>query len=355
MEYVYSILLKTTTLTDLDFEIFVGSLDEPNTNETLLKALDRKTKKFNIQKLNELESYTLDCIIDSIKDVLPEYRNLSMVARNKLADKFYKWILNIEKQYHYVADEGVKSELKNYSGFDIGITLLKELHEGVTYQDLYDNYKLDKRVVRDYFSVMSPSFSEEEKKKNLKRNQISEVRIGNQLVKVDIDDSKKNGKKKIFRTINTVHPVIMQMNLMQVATLLHDLELGYNHGSDISVTIGTNIWYQLSDYAKKKLKGKLVEIGYLSKSFLENLENNVNDESINFSTERKMTKIVSSTEEGLVLVQKQSRICTIYLENGKEYSTTEIHKIDDETISFVDLETEEEIIVNINDIDEIEF
>jgi len=82
-------------------------------------------------------------------------------------------------------------------------------------------------------------------------------RLGGQPLLAEIelvDKTETRAKHKRFRTLNSVHPLVLQENIMQLATLLKALSHQYyDQADDVSRIIAVDIWSQMSEYARKKI------------------------------------------------------------------------------------------------------
>lgn len=80
--------------------------------------------------------------------------------------------------------------------------------------------------------------------------------LGGQLVTAPVKDLHEGRQVKVF-TPDTVHPVVMQMNLTQTAFMLKSFCISYykgGYGADLYLNLAYGIWCQLSDYAKRRIR-----------------------------------------------------------------------------------------------------
>ena len=182
--------------------------------------------------------------------------------KQHLRRKFYEWITVIQHQYNFELSEAHLEGFVVPSGEkDTAVAMLKELH------------------ARD----------------GLTRDELS---IGGQEVSVKIDEilsDDKGDKKKRFRTLNTVHPIVLQENLMEAGILLQSLSRNYfASGSQISRRIALNIWYQLSDYAQDRIKKYIAVDDPDLKDLIAEFEDDTPDQRMaeGFNSEREMLSLI---------------------------------------------------------------
>ena len=107
----------------------------------------------------------------------------------------------------------------------------------------------------------------------------------------------------------------MLPNVTQVAVLLSSL--AQNEGSDVAIGIGADIWLQLSDYCKERIKTKISPNNPTLSEFIDRIEYLIKrGHIVGFVKERDMD--VSSVSELLTIACKGSRRCDIELvKDGK--------------------------------------
>lgn len=100
----------------------------------------------------------------------------------------------------------------------------------------------------------------------------------------------ESGKGDYYRTPNTVHPLVLLENQMQIGTLLKVLANSYYADeSAVCYSIGLDIWYQLSEYSRNRVKAVFAIDDQNLQDFIEELEDTVPDSDGNkFQTERNM-------------------------------------------------------------------
>ena len=201
--------------------------------------------------------HAYDTISYAMVEYLEEFHS-SFSFKQKTKAKFCEWLKSIQKTYQL---EGAKMpyELEvKLRDMDTGIAMLKELHsrEGITKEDLCINLDLRSRAVQKNLRKLSPNLYEGEKENINAEAEYVPFQIGGQPITSEIKIKKNKGDRRPhYYTPNTVHPIVLQENLMQVGALLKSLcHSFYDFESDVSLLIATDIWSQLSDYAKDKIQ-----------------------------------------------------------------------------------------------------
>lgn len=231
--------------------------------------------------------------------------------------KFLSWIAVIQKRYHVEPIESSYKDLLKTSGErDTAIALLKELHsrDGVTREDLAARLGINPRAVQKDLRKLDRNLYEGRKRPG--EGEYVPFYIGGQEVSVEIKEAgtgHTNDRKKRFYTPNTLHPIILQENLMEVGTLLQALSRNfYERESEISRRIAMNIWYQLSDYARERITRFVAKGDPDLTDMIRDLEDDTPDQHLaaNYSTEREMLDemelegALSSEERELFMIKR---------------------------------------------------
>ena len=176
--------------------------------------------------------------------------------------------------------------------------MLKELHarDGLTRDELSDRLGINPRAVQKDLRKLDKNLYRGDKP--VGEGEYVPFYIGGQEVSVKIDEilsDDKGDKKKRFRTLNTVHPIVLQENLMEAGILLQSLSRNYfASGSQISRRIALNIWYQLSDYAQDRLKKYIAVDDPELKDLIAEFEDDTPDQRMaeGFNSEREMLSLI---------------------------------------------------------------
>ncbi len=236
--------------------------------------------------------------------------------------KFFKWLTDLRLLFNLSEDEAVISdEIKDHMmDEDTAIALVKELQsrEGIAVEDLSDKLKITPRAVQKDLRKLDPSLY---KGPELDGNaSYVPFRIGGQPVHLHITSrTEANEKQRKYQTVNTMHPIVLQQNLMEAGTLLYSLFINAcEKGSEISRFIAMDIWFQLTDYAKEKIRRNFFEPieDYQFSDFLDELEDATpTGHSLRYMTERDMLKDnrfdPNSPFEKLIMAYKGERYCSL--------------------------------------------
>ena len=165
-------------------------------------------------------------------------------------DKFEE-VLSQEGEAVTIADEYLPTD--SLIG-DTNIELVKMLHKGATKEEISEKLQITPRAVQEKIAAL-----------NGKRK--LPLRVGGQALRVNVSDvrivpregeeaSEKKSKKntKEYHTWNTLHPVTLQLNVMQLWTLFRALALYHSKGMELGDDIAKDIWVQLSEYGQDRLK-----------------------------------------------------------------------------------------------------
>lgn len=173
------------------------------------------------------------------------------VDKQKVWNIFRQWLHNIAFDMRInVGWEEVDELLPPVLQKDHVIGLIKDLHYaslGPTKDELARKYHVSDRTIKDTIN-------------KLNRRKDGELRIAGQ--KVDFQmvekyeyDEREHVTRRHFSAKNTVNPVFLQLNIAQVHSLLNGLKLSYFvEGRNLSVSSAVEIWSQLSDYTKDRIR-----------------------------------------------------------------------------------------------------
>ena len=247
----------------------------------------------------------------SLLEIYLSSHTASPIYKQKVIIPFFnQWVNNAAKYFGEKMDEPYK--FAKYVYADKTIQLLQELQarDGKSKKGLSDNLGVSEKTIQTDLRLLSPS---------LKRSKTSEtdeaLKIGGYAVNVEIKEIRQPDNSKLYYTPNTVNPLVMLPNITQVAVLLSSL--AQNEGSDVAIGIGADIWLQLSDYCKGRIKTKISPNNPTLSEFIDRIEYLIKrGHIVGFVKERDMD--VSSVSELLTIACKGSRRCDIELvKDGK--------------------------------------
>ena len=301
-------MLRSTNVYRKDIEDFcyTSGMDEIALTELVAinsNGYDRRTRRGENDK-----NYAYEIIADSLAQYLADYPS-TYSYKQSTKDKFVQWLNNIIGKYEIKNAEIPNTLAVQKNERDTAIVMLKELHDraGVTKDDLKTKLLFsDLRSVQKNLRKLSPELYEGTDIE--KDNVYAPFHIGGQPVVANIESFEIKGDPKThYRTKNTIHPIVLQENLMQAGTLLQSLCRNYcDYESEISMVIAADVWSQLSDYAKEKIEHFFGAGDRMFQRLIDQL-NDVcpNQESCMFRTERQMASDIEMTVgEALMYLEK---------------------------------------------------
>jgi len=298
-----------------------------------------------------IEAY--DTILDSVIVYLKHMEELNSPISFKL--KFYDAIVNWCKhliQVYEIPDYHTRlSELQEPIYKDTTVCLVKELHDrkGKTKKELIDalspspNKLITAKTIQNNLNRLSGNSGEP-------------LRLGGQPVCVKVEVVKKdrwadngfsvdsildqnnseNDRQRRYYTPNTMHPLIFQMNLTQVATLLQSLQYNYRElGNQLPLDLAVDTWCQLTDYAKGKIMNVFGARDPSLMEFIEEVETAAKTPSYRFMEESKLLENPNlAPNEQLDNVFKRGAVCDIELGNPVRTRKSQRIVFDSETESY---------------------
>ena len=109
---------------------------------------------------------------------------------------------------------------------------------------------------------------------------------------------------------NTVNPLILFPNVMMTGKLLQSL--AQDTESDVAQYIGADIWIQLTEYYKERIRSVYAEHDEQLTDFLDMIEYRISHGHVfGFLTEREM--ILDNLAEELLRAYKGNRLCNLTL------------------------------------------
>lgn len=296
-------------------------------NKKLLCILRSKLagKRRSVSSRGALEKDYAVCykaIADSFDDYFADYKPQSFAFQQETKVKFARWLNEIARKYD-IQEKIIPENLQvKPNESDTAIVMLKELHDrkGKKVSEIAETMHISPRAVQKNLRKLDPGLSNSEEDN---RNAYVPFRIGGQPVKVKISAiPPESGKGDYYRTLNTVHPLVLLENQMQIGTLLKVLANSYYADeSAVCYSIGLDIWYQLSDYSRNRVKAVFAIDDPNLQDFIEEIENTVPGSDENkFQTERNMFEEIHgsmSDQELLRYAMKGAgRHCNIILSIG---------------------------------------
>lgn len=232
----------------------------------------------------------------------------------------WKWFDSAatENGLYIEAYEPVFNKYVDRNLFDPTVELIKMLHsqDGITKEELSAGLNCSEKTVQTLLHRLT--------------SHDDPLKLGGEPIFLQIDFfdahsdccnykyGDKYKKRRHYRTKNTMHPLTFQFNLMQVGTLLYSLSKAYIESEMYSAYyIALNVWCQLSDYARARIK-EIFAPQYETLSFLIDDLSDMLDKNIRvFESESEFMHSVGdlSIDEKLLMAYKGSLICTLELLN----------------------------------------
>ena len=170
----------------------------------------------------------------------------SIEHKQRLWEVFNVWLAVMEKEYGFSISRPLRPFLESEDGKLI--QLLKGLHGtdglGCEREPLCDTIGVKEKTLRTYLKRLNGDLEDEP------------WTLGGQRVSTDVK-IRKDGRKRYTYTPDTLHPIVMQLNITQAAYLLKSLGIAYDsrcYGNELSADLAYGIWSQLSPYAKKRIR-----------------------------------------------------------------------------------------------------
>lgn len=163
---------------------------------------------------------------------------------------------------------------------DISVDIIKELHsrDGITKEELASKYNVSTKTVQKYLHRLS------DKK--------TPLRIGGQAVNLRLAHHKETSRteERRFYTPDTLSPIILQLNVMQVGSLLQSLCRNYysDNGGVIPSELALNVWCQLTEYVKERIRSVFAERDFEFAGFLDILDDESKLSTPQFISETEM-------------------------------------------------------------------
>ena len=250
--------------------------------------------------------------------------------KKRMRANFVQWLEAIRSKYEFPEQPEIPWGLYPEDGEkDTVVGMLQSLQSrrGVTKEELQVRLGIGPRAILKDLCKLDPTLREDGAEE---QETPVPFYIGGQPVRVEIRSRKYAGdRKKHYRTENSVHPLILQENLFQAATLLQALQRNYDeHESTVSSYLAVDIWSQLSDYARERIEYVFTAGDPDFAAFIEMLKDETPDGRIPaYRTEREMFIGDESISERLLYYRKADRVCPkLCLEiDGTERELTNVH------------------------------
>lgn len=304
---------------------------EDDTRYNLLDLVETEIKKYNHRHKGKSEE-NLKRVYDAISKAMVKYvENYPVTFSFKQQTKrnFKGWLKKLGEACE-IEDPPIP-EIFEVKEADTGIALLKLLHSraGVSYEDIGNAMGFTQRAIQKDLIKLCPSMY------SGPTTAASYVpfKIGGQPIVADIslvDSNVERADEKRFFTRNTIHPLVLQENIVQLASLLKALCYQYFDCSDeVAVLIAIDIWSQMSEYARKKIKNHYAFDNPDLTDFVKMLEDECPDDHVcKYRTERELSEEIEMPIDDALryLAKAPGRKATILLKNGVHLRVRELHQ-----------------------------
>lgn len=299
---------------------------------SLLGCVEKQTRKQNHRFRGKSERNIMlayKCIADAMVLYLESYSAV-FSFKQQTKEKFVAWLKKIQQLYGLADNDApIPSQLTDGTkDRDSGVAIIKLLHsrDGVTYDDMKDSLdRLSERSIQKDLIKISPSLYQGDGQPDVP------FRLGGQPLLAEIelvDPNEHRAKHKRFRTVNTVHPLVLQENIMQLASLLKALAHQYfDQEDDLGRIIAVDIWSQMSEYARQKIISYYAFDDETLSDLIFEIDNPCPDNHGVYRTEKELQKeIEMPVDQALPYLMKvRGRTGTIQLVSGDRIEAKEIY------------------------------
>lgn len=206
--------------------------------------------------INEVESKEAwESILSAMGFYIDDYPATN-AYRQKIWERFNVWLYNIAFELEQKYDETFICQImpKPIIG-DLDIEIMKDLHyskTGVSKKRLAQKYHVSERTVKETLNKLD------------RNDKTSELRIAGQKVSIDLkyEDTcdgpeywAQGRRYRYFHSASTINPIFLQLNIAEVHSLINGLKCSYyQEERDMSISTGVEIWSQLSEYTKDRIR-----------------------------------------------------------------------------------------------------
>lgn len=306
----------------------------------LLECIKSQMGGFGEFEEEGLDEETLEDILRGMSEYLSHYIAIPAFKQKKWRE-MNQWLHKLPIDDEEIDLDSMIDELF-YEPIDkdTSVYILKGLQamsakEGKTKSELATEIGVKPKTIQIALHLMSPSLNEKKKKKSScvkKRSRTKErevPRFGGQAVQVPIkyedftqttkEVDSVSGKTRVvnkrerrYYTPDSCNPIALQLNVMQVGSILKGLQLAYDSEvSRNSLLMAVNIWTQLTDHCKLRVNENVFPADKDFHDFLREIDNA--EEVDLFITEKAMMKKESALGTRVNLACKGGIICDIKL------------------------------------------
>ena len=259
-----------------------------------------------------LNTQLLTAISAGMGAYLQSYR-AQPVFKQKIREKFLEWLHAIGGKYH-VELEDVQVDWVIPVQRDSGVELVRLLHDrkGLTKRELADRLGISTKTVQNDLRRLDPSLCEE----NLRKTPEPLRAAGHEMhVRIRCDEVPGSHGDRRYSTPDTLHPLVLQFNVTQVASMLMALQQSYDSGiyGTYCLESAMDIWCQLTPYCQSRIEKIFAGRNADFKAFLDTIRDEVKHGRFpKFRTERSMAE-GATYREMLEYAYKAGAVCNITL------------------------------------------
>lgn len=277
--------------------------EDPYNKKSLYYMIQEVAKFTESAEVDVAQAYQI--LTEALYDYVFAY-STSHAIKRRLCSRILDWCKHMGEQYSIENYNEYLEELRILGSADIAVEIVKELHnqDGISKLGLAGKYSISEKKAQIYLSKIDNQRCSDP------------IRIGGQAVYVPISRKKSNKKEEPWKyyTTNTMSPLVFQMNIMQVETLMKSLQLNYSEGNDIPLDLAIDTWSQLSEYARNRIRKIFGERDAQLSEFLDEVEEKMYTDGYRFMTESEIMKKYSlSYHEKLEIAYKGDMVCNISL------------------------------------------
>ena len=239
--------------------------------------------------------------------------------KQRLWDSCDSWIRRIADKLGVEAGTAFEDELPRPVARDLGVDLIKALHDenGKTKEELAEKLNVGIKTIQTELRALDPSLQKS-------GPMIRALRIAGQEMHPKIEvksearaDNPRAVERKFYMK-NRLHPIALQLNTQEAATLLLSLfRMNEDTGSLLSREMAIDVWCQLSDYGQRRIQEKYGVKDQEFSAFLDEIKEELGaNRLVTFHTEEQQRDDNMSLDELVMSSFKTGDACRIVLKQG---------------------------------------
>ncbi len=288
-------------------------LHRSDSSNSIIDKIEKTWEGIEIKTKPELAQ----SIAEGMADYLRSYPAPASY-KQKLWDSCNQWYRRTAGRLGVSDGAAFEEEMPRPVERDLGVDLVKALHDagGKTKEQLGKDLGVGEKTIQTELRALDPSL--QERGKRVRPLRLAGQELHPQIqVREQTDPDNPRITKRLYHTENRLHPIALQLNTQEAATLLLALFRRYDEeGSILSLEMALDIWDQLSDPGKDRIKEIYgdKEIGF--RSFIEEIEAELEEgRLIVFHSEDEQRELLSGDELCMNLF-KNADICHVKIRRG---------------------------------------